>query len=133
MRALAALVLTIGVFSALGSQAGASTSGSVLGVTTSNRLVRLDPCTLVPLRGAPSLGLDGYSTRIVDTRTHRVVAKSPLIFENSAFSPDGRFVAVPGFDTVIDRVNGLTVATLKGLRAVDVSWQPLCKRFRTTP
>ena len=31
------------------------------------------------------------------------------------------------------RVNGITVATLKGLRAVDVSWQPLCKRFRTTP
>jgi Tol biopolymer transport system component len=69
----------------------------------------------------------GYSTRILDTRIHRLVAKSSLIFENSAYSPDGRFVAIPGFDTWIDHRNGKNVAKLKGLRSVDVSWQPLCK------
>ena len=54
--------------------------------------------------------------------------------EHSAVSPDGRFVAVAGYDTVIKRANGPTVATLKGLRSVDVSWQPLCKPpSRTSP
>ena len=44
------------------------------------------------------------------------------------------FVAVAGYDTVIKRANGPTVATLKGLRSVEVSWQPLCKPpSRTSP
>jgi Tol biopolymer transport system component len=70
----------------------------------------------------------GYSTRTLDARTHRVIAKSAAVYEHAAVSPDGRFIAVAGYDTVIRRTDGTAVKTLSGVRSVDISWQSLCRR-----
>jgi Tol biopolymer transport system component len=75
----------------------------------------------------------GYQQRVYDTHTHRLVSKGPDRF-HAAVSPDGRYLVTAGFDTTITRArDGKLVATLHGLRAVEVAWQQLCKPGKATP
>jgi TolB protein len=77
--------------------------------------------------GVGKYGPFGYQQRTYDTRTHRLLYKWPDQM-HAADSPDGRFYVDAGFTTTITRAkDGTRMATLKGLRAVEVAWQPLCK------
>jgi Tol biopolymer transport system component len=66
------------------------------------------------------------SIRIVDRRTHRAHSV-PTDSWSFAWSPDGRYLIEGGFNAVITRTDGRRVATLKDLRALHPSWQPLCQ------
>lgn len=83
--------------------------------------------------GVGPYGEFGDSTRVLDTHTHRIVATSFSSGEALHWSPDGRFVVQGGTDTLISSSDGRLLTSLAGLRAVDPSWQPLCKPRPATP
>jgi TolB protein len=66
------------------------------------------------------------SIRITDTHTLKT-RSIPADTWGFGWSPDGRYLVEGGRSTVIARPDGHRVATLPGLRAIDPSWQPLCK------
>jgi hypothetical protein len=47
-----------------------------------------------------------------------------------SWSPDGRYLIAGGFDAEVTTIGGKRVAWLRGLRALDPSWQPRCRRNR---
>jgi Tol biopolymer transport system component len=89
--------------------------------------------------GTGEYGEFGYSIRILDRRSGRLVARFPTGTEGASWSsyslamrgfdwsPDSRYLIEAGFDAEIATIGGKHVAWLRGLRAVNPSWQPLCK------
>jgi TolB protein len=67
------------------------------------------------------------SIRVTDTTTLRTRA-IPADEWGFSWSPDGRYLIEGGVNTLIARADGQRVATLAGLRAIEPSWQPLCRK-----
>ena len=101
--------------------------------------------------GTGEYGEFGYSIRILDARNGRRVASLPTGTESSSWSsnpvepagagaylvmrgfdwsPDGHYLIQAGFDAEITTIGGKRVAWLRGLRAVNPSWQSRCSRNR---
>jgi Tol biopolymer transport system component len=90
--------------------------------------------------GTGEYGEFGYSIRILDERSGGLVARFPtgteaaswssssLTMRGFDWSPDSRYLIQAGFDAEIATIGGKHVAWLRGLRAVNPSWQPLCGR-----